>query len=79
MKMRSLSSVWKPVKIGTQCFSKHIECITLVIKSGTFKPNLFSTSAVEGWEGFQGKSPPRKQRLAALHCRHMEMIAYNLR
>lgn len=79
MKLRSLSSIWKPVKIGNQCFSKYTEYITLVIKLGTFKSNLFSTSAVEGWEVFQRKSPPRKQRLAAPHCRHMEMIAYNLR
>lgn len=78
MKSRSLSSIQEPVKIGTQCFSKYTEYITLVIKLGTFKSNLFSPSAVEGWAEFQRKSPPRKQRLAALHWRHMGMIPYNL-
>lgn len=67
MQSRSLSRIVEPVKIGTRCFSKFTEYITLVIKLGTFKSNLFSAGAVEGWAEFQRKSPPRKQRLAALH------------
>lgn len=66
------------MKIGTPCFSEFTEYITLVIKLETFKSNLFSASAVEGWAGFQKKSPPRKQRLAALHWTHVGMIPYNL-
>lgn len=78
MKSTSLPSLFEPVQIGTWCFSKYTEYITLVIKLGTFKSNLFSPSAVEGRAGFQRKSPPHKQRLAVLPCRHLGVIPCNL-